>query len=90
MARLDPGEYVWALHTPVDGGPVRARPAVVGLVAPGSGPPEEVIRRYLRAARGEEEPPGASPTIESEDEEPIEDETEEPGDGEEPPPGEGR
>ncbi len=90
MARLDPGAYVWALHAPVEGGPVRARPAVVGLVPPGSGPPEEVIRRYLRAARGEEEPPGVSPIIESEDDEPTDDETEEPGDGEEPPSGEGR
>lgn len=89
MTRLEPGEYVWAMHAPVGGGAVRARPAVVGLVPPGSGPPEEVIRRYLRAARGEE-PPGALARAEGEDEEPTEDEPEEPEGGEEPPSDESR
>ena len=42
-----------------------ARPALAGLALPGSGPPDEVIRRYLRIARGEPEeeapPPSARP-----------------------------
>lgn len=48
MPTLGPGTYVWALHAPAEGEAVRARPAVVGLVRPGTGPPWEVLERYLR------------------------------------------
>jgi hypothetical protein len=92
MPRLQPGEYLLVLHAPATGGALRARPAVVGLVPPSSGPPEEVIRHFLRAARGEpeEEAPSVAPGTEGEDEEPSDEESEEPEGGEEPPEGEGR
>lgn len=92
MTRLGPGAYVVVLHAPAAGGALRARPAVVGLVPPSSGPPEEVIRRYLRAARGE--PVGDAPSTAAEDEGADEEmsieESEEPEDGEESSEGEGR
>jgi hypothetical protein len=47
MPTLDPGPYLLALTCPANAEPVRARPALVGLVPPGSGPPPDVIRRYL-------------------------------------------
>jgi hypothetical protein len=54
MLNLKPGTYLLALRAPAQGMPVRARPAVVGIVPPGKGPPEEVIRKYLEP---EEAPP---------------------------------
>ncbi|MCU0290468.1 MAG: hypothetical protein MUF10_00545 [Thermoanaerobaculaceae bacterium] len=92
MPRLGPGAYVVVLHAPAGGGALRARPAVVGLVPPSSGPPEEVVRHYLRAARGEpeEETPSVAPETEGEDEETFDEESEEPEGGEEPSEGEGR
>ena len=54
MLNLKPGTYLLALRAPAQGMPVRARPAVVGIVPPGKGPPEEVIRKYLEP---EEVPP---------------------------------
>jgi hypothetical protein len=44
---LRPGIYLLALRAPAQGGPVQARPAVVGIVLPSTGPPEDVIRKYL-------------------------------------------
>ncbi len=90
MPRLQPGAYVVVLHAPARGAALRARPAVVGLVPPSSGPPEEVVGRYLRAARGEPEEAPVTPTAGSEDQEPSNEESEEPEGGEEPPEGEGR
>jgi hypothetical protein len=49
---LKPGVYLLALRAPAQGQPVRAKPAVVGIVPPDTGPPEEIIREYL----GPEEP----------------------------------
>ena len=51
---LQPGIYLLALQAPAQGEPVRARPAVVGIVPPGTDPPEEVIRKYFEP---EESPP---------------------------------
>jgi hypothetical protein len=34
------------------------RPALAGIVPPGSDPPEDVVRRYLRLSRGEPENEG--------------------------------
>jgi hypothetical protein len=44
---LNPGLYLLALRAPAQGVPVRAQPAVVGIVLPSTGPPEDVIRKYL-------------------------------------------
>lgn len=52
MPRLAPGSYLLAVSAPADGGPVAVRPALAGLVLPGSGPPEDVVRRYLGLAGG--------------------------------------
>jgi len=54
MPSLEPGAYLLALSAPADAAPVRARPAVVGLVPPETGPPEDVVRQYVEAS-GEEE-----------------------------------
>ncbi len=51
---LTPGRYLLALRLPADAAPVRARPAVAGLERPDTGPPREVVERYLElAAAGE-------------------------------------
>ena len=47
MAELEAGEYFFALSLGVDQRPVKARPAVVGLHGPGTGPPRDVIEDYL-------------------------------------------
>jgi hypothetical protein len=44
---LSPGRYLLALSQPPGSAPVRARPVVVGLVEPPSGPPEDVVRSYF-------------------------------------------
>jgi hypothetical protein len=49
MPDLPPGTYLLALEAPPDVAPIRARPAVVGLVTPSLGPPDEAIRQYLVA-----------------------------------------
>jgi hypothetical protein len=53
MPTLEPGAYMVALSAPPDAAPVRARPAVVGLVPPETGPPDDVVRQYGEAS-GEE------------------------------------
>ena len=53
MPTLEPGAYLLSLSSPADAPPVRARPAVVGLVPPDTGPPEEVVRQYVRAPEEE-------------------------------------
>ena len=52
MATLSPGTYLLSLHAPPDSRPVRVRPVLVGTKPPGTGPPEDVIRHYLRLAAG--------------------------------------
>jgi hypothetical protein len=47
MHELEAGGYLLLLKAPGDGGPVLAQPAVVGIERPPTGPPEDVIRRYL-------------------------------------------
>ena len=58
MPSLAPGSYLLAVRAPADGGPVTVRPALAGIVPPGSDPPEDVVRRYLRLSRGEPENEG--------------------------------
>jgi hypothetical protein len=48
MAELEAGDYLLALTSPPDAAPLRVRPVLVGLDLPGTGPPPEVIRRYLQ------------------------------------------
>jgi hypothetical protein len=55
LADLDAGGYLLVVRVPDDAVPVRIRPAVVGLERPATGPPEEVIRRYVKM-----ESPGGS------------------------------
>ncbi|MBW8874213.1 MAG: hypothetical protein JF614_04565 [Acidobacteria bacterium] len=66
MAELAPGDYLLALSSAVGAAPVRARPALAGLVLPDTGPPADVIRQYLQEAGAEEAPapesvPGSQP-----------------------------
>jgi len=50
MPTLNPGSYYLAIRTPAAGPPIRIKPLLVGLRAPHSGPPQEVIRDYLEKA----------------------------------------
>ena len=59
MPNLAPGAYLLAVRAPADGGPVTVRPALAGITPPGSGPPEDVVRRYLRLGAGEPENEGS-------------------------------
>ena len=64
MPELAPGDYLLALSSPAAAAPVKARPAVAGLVLPDTGPPADVIRQYLQEAGAEEAPesvPGSQP-----------------------------
>ncbi len=54
MPKLTPGDYILALHGPDVGDPVEARPAVAGIERPGTGPPADVIRKYVEMAREEQ------------------------------------
>jgi hypothetical protein len=85
MPTLEPGAYLLSLTAPADAAPVRARPAVVGLVPPETGPPEDVVRQYVQAV-GEEA--GSSFSARRAETEPSpQAETEgAPGEGEEAPP----
>ncbi|MBN2370839.1 MAG: hypothetical protein JXO72_10135 [Vicinamibacteria bacterium] len=49
MATLKPGAYLLALKAPAESPPVTARPAVAGLTPPDTGPPVDVIRRYVQS-----------------------------------------
>lgn len=79
MADLQPGTYVLAIHAPASASAIRVRPGVAGIRPPDTGPPEEVIRHYLRLAKGEpdELPASARPqaTQEQPGEEPEGDES---------------
>ncbi len=63
MSDLAPGDYLLALRSPAGAAPVKARPAVAGLVLPDTGPPEDIIRQYLQEAGAEapESVPGSEP-----------------------------
>jgi hypothetical protein len=64
LVDLVPGDYLLALRAAATLAPVRARPALAGLEPPSTGPPEEVVREYLRAAAEAEPelpPEGAEP-----------------------------
>jgi len=60
MPTLNPGTYLLALHAPPDAGPVPARPALAGVELPGTGPPEDIIRSYLKLATAPEPTPAAA------------------------------
>ena len=51
MHELPSGAYYLALSIPPDSEPVRARAAVAGLERPSSGPPDEIVARYLELER---------------------------------------
>ena len=50
MLHLKAGTWLLALSQPEAGAPVRVQPALAGVDAPDTGPPDDVIRRYLRTA----------------------------------------
>jgi hypothetical protein len=50
MAELAAGDYLLALTAPPDAAPLRVRPVVVGLELPDTGPPPDVIRKYMQDA----------------------------------------
>jgi hypothetical protein len=91
MTKLTPGEYVLTVHAPARSAPARVRPAVVGIRPPDTGPPPEVIRKYLELATGKSEASaataarGQTPSEQEETEEAQPGESEEPGEGEEAP-----
>ncbi len=47
---LPPGSYLIEAHVPADAEPTVLRPAVLGLDAPGNGPPPEIVQHYLELA----------------------------------------
>ncbi len=51
MHRLPAGTYVLSLSLPRSGRPVRARPALVGINPPDTGPPKSVVERFRRLVR---------------------------------------
>jgi hypothetical protein len=63
MPELAAGDYLLALRSPSGAAPIKARPAVAGLVLPATGPPDDVIRQYLQEAGAEapESVPGSEP-----------------------------
>ena len=87
MTKLTPGRYVLTVHTPARSVPAMVRPAVVGIRPPDTGPPPDVVRKYLEMATGKSEAPtqmqpGGPPANQpAEDEAPPED-PEEPSVGE--------
>jgi len=50
MPELPKGNYWLLLRSPVNADPVHAMPVLVGSKPPGSGPPTEVIHKYLQRA----------------------------------------
>ena len=80
MTTLTPGRYVLALHAPAHSGPARARPAVVGIRPPDTGPPAEVVRTYLQLATGRQDVPIAAPADQEQASESEEPERSEPSD----------
>jgi hypothetical protein len=63
LSDLKPGDYLLALRSPAGAAPVKARPAVAGLVLPDTGPPADVVQKYLQQAGAEapESVPGSEP-----------------------------
>lgn len=49
MHELSPGRYLLAIESPSDAPAVTVRPAVAGIEPPSTGPPSEVIRRYIES-----------------------------------------
>jgi hypothetical protein len=61
MTKLTPGDYVLTLHAPPQSSPAKVRPAVVGIRPPDTGPPAEVVRKYLQLATGQPDVPPSTP-----------------------------
>ncbi len=57
MPTLQPGPWLMAIALPAHAEPVRLQPVVVGIDPPDTGPPEDVIRQYLRLASNPEVQP---------------------------------
>jgi hypothetical protein len=48
MVELQPGVYTLVVAVPANGKPAVIQPVVVGLEDPGTGPPDDVLRSYLK------------------------------------------
>lgn len=53
MPTLAPGRYYLAIDLPLSSAPVRAQPILLGLNAPDTRPPRDILRRYLEAVDGD-------------------------------------
>jgi hypothetical protein len=62
MRELPEGRYLLGLRVPSSEAPVRARPALAGIVPPSRAPPEAIVRSYLQAASGVTPGPVSSAT----------------------------
>ncbi|MEM8964292.1 MAG: hypothetical protein AAGD38_22595, partial [Acidobacteriota bacterium] len=62
MHDLEPGSYILSLRLDRDARPTRARPVVVGLEPPDTGPPDDVIDRYRALAAESTETESTSAT----------------------------
>lgn len=66
MPSLAPGRYYLTVEMPADSVPVRVQPLVIGLTAPDTRPPFDILHRYVEATEGSEAliyvpPPPAPP-----------------------------
>jgi hypothetical protein len=52
MPSLAPGRYYLTVEMPVDSAPVRVQPIVIGLKAPDTRPPFDILHRYVGAKEG--------------------------------------
>lgn len=74
MPNLAPGRYYLTVEMPADSAPVRVQPIVLGLKAPDTRPPYDILRRYVEAKDGDEAliyvpPPPAPPAADTQQEE---------------------
>lgn len=65
MPTLTHGDYIVVVRAAGDGPPVRARIALAGLVPPGQGPPDDVVRSYLSGPEADD--PAPAPVTDSEE-----------------------
>lgn len=65
MPSLAPGRYYLTIEMPADSAPVRVQPMVIGLAAPDTRPPFDILHRYVEATEASDaliyEPPPPAP-----------------------------
>ncbi|MCU0240933.1 MAG: hypothetical protein MUF51_00760, partial [Vicinamibacteria bacterium] len=83
MLTLDPGTYLLALRLPADTAPVTASPKVVGLKLPDTGPPPDVVERYVAQEKASAVFTARAAEAEASESEGVATDEESAGDGEE-------